>query len=212
MIRLLSICISACSAFITLFPVMLVLRVTILKNCSKLQWGLVYIYAIYLSGCFDMVGVPVLTSITVDPEVNWIPIIDIVNGPLGYIRNTVLNIILFVPLGFLVPILWREYDSLKKILLLGLGLSLLIEILQIFTFRLTDVDDLITNTVGTVIGYYFSTRLPETYRQRWRLSKGKSEPVIICMIVLVLSVTVQDIVSGMVWDCILASRVWQSIR
>lgn len=44
----------------------------------------------------------------------------------------------------------------KKCIFIGCGLSLFIEVIQLFTlYRATDIDDLITNVVGTLIGYLF---------------------------------------------------------
>lgn len=83
-----------------------------------------------------------------NPNINLIPLADGVS--IGFI----LNIICFLPLGFLSPIISRTYEQTKKVLLLGLGVSFVIEISQLFTlYRATDIDDVITNSIGTVIGF-----------------------------------------------------------
>lgn len=64
----------------------------------------------------------------------------------------VLNAVLFVPLGVVLPLLWRGCN-LPKTLGTGFALSLLIELSQLFNYRATDIDDLIMNTLGTLIGY-----------------------------------------------------------
>lgn len=63
-----------------------------------------------------------------------------------------LNVVLFVPLGFLLPCLWRGYDRLAPTLAFGFCFSLAIELSQLLNFRITDVDDLIANTLGAVVG------------------------------------------------------------
>lgn len=84
-----------------------------------------------------------------DPNINLIPFGD------GFSLSFLLNIMLFVPLGFLCPLISKHYQRVKNIFLVGCGLSFTIEILQLFTlYRATDIDDLITNTVGTLIGYF----------------------------------------------------------
>lgn len=70
-------------------------------------------------------------------------------GSIGYR----LNIILFIPLGFLIPIIWKEERKICRIALRGFMFSLIIELLQIFCGRITDIDDLIANTIGCIIGY-----------------------------------------------------------
>ena len=86
-----------------------------------------------------------------NPNINLIPIP--LNG-LGI--DFFLNIFCFIPLGFLCPMLSKTYEEqAKKTLLLGFVLSLIIEISQLFTlYRATDINDLIANVLGTVIGYY----------------------------------------------------------
>ena len=68
-------------------------------------------------------------------------------------ESTLLNVFLFPSLGFLMPVLWKEYKSSSKTILLGFCISLSIELLQILTYRATDINDLITNTFGTYLGY-----------------------------------------------------------
>lgn len=212
MVRLLSIGIDAISTILVLLPIMIILRYTVFKRYTKISFLLVLIYAIYLSAAFSVVGIPALNSIIVNGEFNLIPLVDILNSPREYIINTVLNIMLFVPLGFLIPTIWNEYRSLKQVFLIGIGLSLIIEIFQIFTFRLTDIDDLITNTLGTIIGYSFSRRLSENFRLKITVSSTKYEPFIVCLIVFLFMITIQPFISGAIWNYILSSSIWEHIR
>ena len=69
-------------------------------------------------------------------------------------RNIVLNIALFVPFGFLLPIGFRKMRSLWKTTLAGFGLTLLIEVMQmVLNMGISEADDLINNTLGTMIGF-----------------------------------------------------------
>ena len=67
--------------------------------------------------------------------------------------NILANMFLFSPLGFFVPLIWSNKDSFKKILYIGFAGSFLIEILQLFIGRSTDIDDVILNTIGVIFGY-----------------------------------------------------------
>jgi len=76
------------------------------------------------------------------------------------IMNVLGNFILLIPIGFLTPILWKKVNSLKNIVLVGFVVSLSIELLQLLEnflnighFRVIDVDDLILNLLGAVLGY-----------------------------------------------------------
>lgn len=68
--------------------------------------------------------------------------------------NVLLNVALFVPLGFLLPYIKSCFQKWYVMLITGFSTSLCIEIVQYFTGRgLFDVDDLFTNTVGAMLGY-----------------------------------------------------------
>ena len=69
------------------------------------------------------------------------------------------NILAFVPLGIFVPLLLKR-RSLSLTLLIALALSAAIEIGQLavsvalgFAYRTADVDDVVTNVAGALIGY-----------------------------------------------------------
>ena len=216
MVRLLSICIDTVSTAVVLLPVMVLLYCTLFRQYRLKTKILVFIFAAYLSAVFTTVGIPAVNTLTFNVEFNWIPLIDIVNSPLEYVKNTVLNILLFVPLGFLLPAIWEEYASLKKVFLVGLGLSLIIEILQLFTFRLTDIDDLLTNTAGAILGYnllnLFYKKFPKKSPKQMQTSGKKYEPFMVCGIVFLLMFTVQPLISDTLWERVLSSSLWERIR
>ena len=62
------------------------------------------------------------------------------------------NVVVFMPLGFL-PALLFEKVTWKTSLIIGGGASLLVEIMQYFVGRSSDIDDIILNTLGALCGY-----------------------------------------------------------
>lgn len=81
-------------------------------------------------------------------RVNLIPFSRDIN-----VTGYVLNVVMFLPLGFLVPLIWEELSTLPRTALVGLLFSLGIELSQLLSFRGTDVDDLLMNTLGAVLGF-----------------------------------------------------------
>ncbi len=69
-----------------------------------------------------------------------------------FIVNFFGNIAMFLPIGLFLPMLCPKC-SFGKTLLIGLGISLLIELCQIPLGRGTDIDDLWLNTLGAALGY-----------------------------------------------------------
>lgn len=72
----------------------------------------------------------------------------------GLSTATILNIILFIPFGFLSTIVFKKIQN-KWIygVLIGLVFTSFIEFLQLFTGRLVQIDDIVMNTLGTYAGY-----------------------------------------------------------
>ncbi len=96
-------------------------------------------------------------------------------GPLALLREPaflqiVLNVLLFVPLGYFVRVILHRGVVLATVL--GLGLSLLVELTQKTgvwhlydcAYRFFDVDDLIVNTLGATVGSLLSILVVRRHR------------------------------------------------
>lgn len=175
---------------------------------SKLRMCLLLCFGLYLAAVFSVTGMPDIRSLVFDPAFHFLPFVDIVNSPFSYICNSILNMILFVPLGVMAPILWEKFRDLRRIALLGFGVSFFIEASQIFTFRLTDIDDLLMNTAGAVLGFLLlcafckkdgKRLLPEENQNE----KRKKEFGIMFGTVFALMFLVTPFLSGMIWEMIL---------
>lgn len=69
------------------------------------------------------------------------------------------NILLFMPLGFYFPLLAKKLN-LKRIMIIGIAASISIEatqgLISFFlglNYKVVDIDDVLLNTIGTLIGY-----------------------------------------------------------
>lgn len=68
--------------------------------------------------------------------------------------NILGNTIMFIPLGIFIPLLYKKKLNILHIILYSSFSSFLIEVSQIFTgFRSFDIDDIIINTIGSIIGF-----------------------------------------------------------
>ena len=75
-------------------------------------------------------------------------------GPMAVISNLFGNIVIFMPFGFLVPILGRKKRNFWFTSLLSFALSLAVECIQLVTRTgCFDVDDIFLNTIGGMLGY-----------------------------------------------------------
>lgn len=140
-------CREAAIAAFPLIPIFLILQRYFIHDRKR---SIAYfLFAVYLSAMYAAVGLPDITYYRYCPRLNLIPF----QYMFSAWETTLLNVLLFIPLGFFLPILWKKFTSPVKTISLGFATSLLIELFQIFTYRATDINDLMTNTLGTVLGY-----------------------------------------------------------
>ena len=64
------------------------------------------------------------------------------------------NIVMFIPLGFFLPLIKESCIKFRKTILLTLAIICAVELIQLFTLAGSlDIDDLILNTIGSATGY-----------------------------------------------------------
>ena len=72
----------------------------------------------------------------------------------GFLEGAALNLLIFIPVGYTVPVLFRRADRWWKVLLIGFFVSLVVEILQLISrLGMFDLDDLMHNVIGTFLGW-----------------------------------------------------------
>lgn len=95
--------------------------------------GIKFYFAYVMSGMYNL---------------NLIPFQDV------SIMMVFLNFILFVPYGILLPCVFKSLRfSYKRVIIIGFMTSLSIEVLQLFSGRYAEIDDLLINSLGTYIGF-----------------------------------------------------------
>ena len=149
-----------CGAIVPLIVVILVCVLRKKKDTKKTI--LIALFTLYLAEVFDIVGIAAIQYCRWNPILNFVPLAD------GLSFGFIANIILFIPFGFLLPLIWPCFRKFSFTLLAGVLSSLAIEISQLFSFRATDIDDLLTNTAGTIIGYLIIVCFA---RKKWTKNK-----------------------------------------
>ena len=139
---------------------------------------------VYLSEVYLIVGLPGIMYIHWDPAVNLLPFRDL--GDTRYFFQTGMNALMFVPLGILLPLCWPRYRHLPQLAAAGAMTSAMIELLQLFCFRATDIDDLLMNTLGTVIGFLFILR----WSRQQSETGGKDAAEFWCINLLIVTTTI----------------------
>lgn len=170
---------------------LVILLISARKKISARKHVLIFLFFVY---CLAVISVtlfplPVQKSVIesrrrpgyLNPQHNFVPIVDSLRvARLADFRTTVRmiggNVLLFIPLGVLLPLLNTRFNSLSNIFLCGIlgsmtveGSQLLISLILGFNYRTFDVDDIILNTLGAIIGYCFLRLLSPAVEKHFSL-------------------------------------------
>lgn len=123
-------------------------------SISGAYYVFILVFALYIIGVYHLTGMGTVydglrySNLEIrGDQINYIPFSH------GIDITSCLNVIMFLPFGFLIPVIWERMNSLIYAMGSGFAFSFLIEMSQLLNHRRTDVDDLIFNTLGAVIGF-----------------------------------------------------------
>lgn len=192
------------SYMLVMTPVVLMVQRLSKRRIFSPHTGFVLLYMCTLAGIFSVTGLPTVKYCRMDFSVNVVPMADILNSPMQYL----LNVLMFVPVGFLLPLLWERYGDWKQVLGFGCFLTVFIEVAQVFTIRTTDIDDLMTNLLGAGLGFLLVKALGKGLKASLPVEKGsgqmeKGGPYLLFFLAFLLNFFVQPYWSAFLWDSVL---------
>lgn len=153
------------------------------KRLDIKKEGLFFLLAIYVGSVMAVTIAPASILGFNDPNatrLNLVPVINTMNyylktlqdhdevAAMHALENIIGNLILFIPFGILLPCLFSSVRAFKIVLTICVISSLSIELIQFFlwqfgTFRTVDVDDLIMNTIGGILGWIVFSKIIRRY-------------------------------------------------
>ncbi len=152
---------------IFLLLLMYILIIYKFKNKSNKQKFLISVFYLYLCCVLYVTILP----LDLTPDFKWlyhesvpvdygniIPFEDLFKSRHGAMKSILLNILMTMPFGFFMSFIFVK-TNFKRVITSTFILSLSIELFQLLTtifllnHRIFDVTDLITNTLGGIIGY-----------------------------------------------------------
>ncbi len=159
-------------------PLLIVVLFLIMQKLYFKEWRKTFLYilfSLYLVVVYRVTGLPDLMTFEFNPRFQLTPFYDIKNDAL----NCMLNIFLFIPLGVFLPALWRDLFSFKNTMIWASAITLLIELMQIFCGRLTDINDLMTNLFGAFIGFCILRMITKAFPKLFKNKFKKRELVLV---------------------------------
>lgn len=120
---------------------------------------------------------------------NFVPFKEIFRYDIGsdkFIKNVMGNIVLFIPYGFLASYFLNN-KKFSVITILTIITTLTIETVQYYIGRVFDIDDIILNLVGSIVGFLIFIGL-DAIRNKIKLFRN--DTVLDILIILVLAVII----------------------
>lgn len=117
------------------------------------------------------------------------------------------NVLLFIPLGIILPLCFERMNVWWRTVLFGFGISLGIELVQLF-FRLGlfEFDDIFNNTFGTLLGYGMVVFYMGFFRRKWQGRSLESILLLFVWIVVVVFLVVALCTGQPVFDRLLLNK------
>lgn len=122
---------------------------TMLAEFVLVGWGVMFIYVTQVMPFGNGMG----ERMNLMPLRQFITAFRYGSNNAGGVWQFLLNIIMFVPLGFLLPVVFKRLRSWHGVLAVSLAFTVATELLQLISYRGTDIDDVIANTVGGLCGF-----------------------------------------------------------
>lgn len=150
--------------------------------CILMVWIILFKFSLSIN---DIIGLNKIRNINLIPF--YYP-----NEVSGHFKEVLENLLIFIPFGIYLKMLNKDN---KKIIIYGLIFSLVLEISQfIFKLGATDITDLITNSMGTVIGVYFYILLEKIFKNREKINKvlkilALIGTILLCLLLLLLIIS-----------------------
>ncbi len=192
--RIFSACVDIGASMIFIIPIFAVCHQFVFRKAK--HTALYSIFAFYLIAVMSLVGLPSVNYMRIDFSINIIPFIDMISD----MTNALLNVLLFVPMGFFLPVLWAKCRHFRNTLILCLCITGVIEVLQILTFRTTDINDIITNAVGGVIGFGIARRITKGFSKSVCSGTKQYEMYIVFALSFVIMFFGVPFISDLLWD------------
>ena len=106
-----------------------------------------------------------------------------------FFRNIIGNILMFIPFGFFTSF-YLKLDKKRVIIYLTLVVSIVIELIQLKIGRAFDVDDIILNLVGSILGYFMYRLIDKIFGDLSDTIKGTFIVIGILVAVVIIAILV----------------------
>ncbi len=182
--------------------VLITIRVGYLRiNHEKLVFYREFInlmFVIYILLLYQLLTTTELNKMS---GLNIVPFTEIFRYEIGspsFIYNVIGNILIFIPFGYFVS-MYMKATKFSHILAVSLITSLTVELVQLHIGRSFDIDDIILNVSGSILGFLLFIGLTAIKKHLPRIFQSDLFYNIICLLILVVVIIYFTKIIGLGW-------------
>lgn len=156
------------------------------------------IFIIYVLLLFQLLT---STEMNTTSGLNIVPFTEIFRYPIGsklFIYNVIGNVLVFVPFGYFVSS-YIKASRVSHILFISVITSLTVELVQLQIGRSFDIDDIILNVAGSIIGFLIFIALTAIKKHLPRIFQSDMFYNIICIVLFIIAFVYFTKIIGLGW-------------
>lgn len=177
---------------LTIFLVVLILiRLMYIHNSSeKFVFYKEFLNLLFIIYALLLYRLLTNTELNSSSGMNLVPFQEILRYPIGspgFNKNVIGNILIFIPFGYFVSS-YIKASKISHILIVSVTTSLVVEFVQKYIGRSFDIDDVLLNVTGAIIGFLLFIGLTAIKKRLPKFMRSDLFYNIICLIIGVIAV------------------------
>ncbi len=169
--------------------VLITIRITYLKvNHEKFIFYKEFLDLVFIVYAMLLFELLTDTELNVTGGINIVPLTEIMRYKIGssaFYLNVVGNILIFLPFGYFVSS-YVKASKVTHILIISFITSLVVELVQHYIGRSFDIDDIILNVLGSILGFFLYISFNAIAKHLPKFFRSTTFYNILCLALLII--------------------------
>ena len=169
--------------------VLVTMRITAIKvNNEKFIFYKEFLNLVFIIYAMLLFQLLTDTELNTTSGINIIPFTEIMRykvGSAAFNLNVIGNILIFLPFGYFVSS-YVKANKVSHILFISIITSFTVEVVQHYIGRSSDIDDILLNVVGSILGFFLFISLNAISKHLPRFFRSNAFYNIVCIILLII--------------------------
>ncbi len=188
--------------FVIVFIVLVTIRISYLKiNHEKFVFYREFLNLVFIFYILLLYQLLTSTEMNTTGGLNLVPFTEIFRYSIGsnlFLYNVVGNILIFLPFGYFVSG-YIKASRISHILFISFVTSLTVELVQLYIGRSFDIDDILLNVLGSILGFFLFIGLTAIKKHMPRFFQSDLIYNVLCILLMVIGILYFIKIIGLGW-------------